>query len=75
MEREVLMKKTVRNIEQLPTRRIQEVNNFVEFMIQKADDVLITKGLQQLSSLSHSYDFLNKEPELYSINDLKVKYV
>jgi len=66
MEREVLMKKAVHNIEQLPTTRIREVNDFVEFILQKVDDSLITEGLQQLSSSSHTYDFLHNEPELYS---------
>ena len=75
MEREVLMKETIHRIEQLPTTRIQEVNNFVEFIIRKADDALITEGLKQLSFLGHTYDFLENEPELYSVNDLKVKFV
>ena len=75
MEREVIMRKTVRNIEQLPTRRIREVNDYVEFMLQKTEDVLITEGLQQLASSCHGFDFLNNEPELYSINDLKTKYL
>jgi len=75
MEREIIMEKTVRNIKQLPTKRIQEVNDFVEFILQRVDEVLITEGLQQLSSLSNSNDFLNNEPELYSVNDLKVRYI
>jgi len=74
MERDILMKKTVRNIEQLPTTHIQQVNDFVELILQKADDVLITEGLQRLSSSSHTFDFLYNEPELYSVTDLKVKY-
>ena len=75
MEREILMKKTIRRIEQLPTKRVQEVSDFVEFIIQRTDDLLITEGLQQLSSGSGSaYDFLNNEPELYSVNDLKVRF-
>jgi hypothetical protein len=74
MEREVLVKKTIDKIEQLPTTRIQEVNNFVEFIIQKFDDSLITEGLQQLSSHSNTYDFLYDEPDLYTVNDLKVKF-
>ena len=74
MEREVLMKKTFRRIEKLPTTRIREVNDFVEFIIRKTDNALITEGLQQLSSCSHAYDFLNNEPELYSVNDLKVRF-
>jgi hypothetical protein len=70
MEREVLMEK----IEKLPAKHIQKVNDFVEFIIRKADDALITEGLQRLSSSSNTYDFLNDEPELYTVNDLKVKF-
>jgi len=74
MERDVLVKNTIGKIGQLPTKRVREVSDFVEFIIQRTDDALITEGLQQLSSISHSYDFLNDEPELYSVNDLKVKF-
>ena len=75
MEREILMEKTIRKIGQLPTTRVREVNDFVEFILQRTDDALITEGLQQLASNSHhTYDFLNNEPELYSINDLKIKF-
>ena len=75
MEREVLVKRTIGRIKQLPMTRVREVDDFVEFIIRRTDDAMITKGLQQLSSISHSYDFLYDEPELYSVNDLKVKYV
>jgi len=74
MEREVLVQKTVHNIEQLPTQRIREVNDFVEFILRKSDDALITEGLQRLASSCHVYDFLRDEPEIYSVNDLKVKF-
>jgi len=74
MERTVLMKKTIGKIEQLPTIHIQEVDDFVEFLIQKTNDEMITKGLQKLSASGRTYDFLYNEPELYSIIDLKVRY-
>ena len=74
MEREILMEKTIRTIEQLPTTRVREVSDFVEFIIQRTDDALITEGLQRLSSRSQTFDFLNNEPELYSVNDLKVRF-
>ena len=74
MEREALMEKTIRKIEQLPTSRVREVNDFVEFVIRRTDDALITEGLQHLSSYSHVNDFLINEPELYSVNDLKVQF-
>ena len=75
MEREVLVKRTIRKIEQLPTTRVREISDFVEFIIRKTDDAMITEGLQQLSSNSRTYDFLSDEPELYTVSDLKVKFV
>jgi hypothetical protein len=71
MEREVIIKRTIRGIEQLPTKRIHEVNDFVEFISRRTNDALITEGLQQMSSSGHTFDFLNDEPALYSVNDLK----
>jgi len=41
------------------------LNIFFNFL-QKTEDVMITEGLQQLSSSAHSFDFLNNEPDLYS---------
>jgi hypothetical protein len=74
MEREVLVEKTIRRIEQLPLMRVREVNDFVEFIARKTDDALITEGLQQLASGSQAFDFLNDEPELYTVNDLKSRF-
>lgn len=74
MEREILINETLCGIDRLPTARIQEVNDFVEFIIRRTDDVQITEGLQNLVSSSSSFDFLSNEPELYSVNDLKKIY-
>ena len=72
---EALMQKTIRTIERLPARHVSEVNDFVEFIIRRTDDAMITEGLQQLTSCGNTCDFLHGEPELYSVNDLKVRYV
>jgi hypothetical protein len=74
MEREVLVKRMVGKIERLPTSRVQELNDFMEFIIRRTDDALITKGMQQMAVSSKVFDFLDNEPELYSVNDLKVKF-
>jgi hypothetical protein len=74
MVREVLVKRMVGKIEQLPMNRIRELNDFVEFMAYRADDALITKGLQQLAVSSSTFDFLDSEPDLYTVNDLKIRY-
>ena len=74
MEREMLMQKTVRKIEQLPTKQVQKVNDFVEFIIRRTDDAMVTEGLQQLSLCGQTYDFLYDEPDIYSVDDLKVRF-
>jgi hypothetical protein len=74
MEREVLVKKMIGKIEHLPINHIQELNDFIEFIARKNDDALLTKDLQQLTISSAAFDFLDNEPELYTINDLKVRF-
>jgi hypothetical protein len=72
MERETLMEKTIGQIERLSPKSMQEVSDFVEFIAHKSDNAMITEGLQELASIRHSFDFLYNEPEIYSVNDLKV---
>jgi len=74
MDKQILIKKTITNIQRLPATKVKEVNDFVEFLLNKIDDQILTQGIQGISSSSKSFDFLNHEPDLYSINDLKLKY-
>jgi hypothetical protein len=74
MEKDILIKKTIKNIQQLPITKVKEVNDFAEFLLNKIDDQLINEGIKNISSSSKSFDFLNNEPDLYSVEDLKVKY-
>ena len=72
---EALMQGTISKIERLPATHVREVNDFVEFIVRRADDAMITEGLQQLTSCGNTCDFMYGEPELYTVNDLKVRYV
>jgi hypothetical protein len=74
MDKTVLINKTFQNIKKLPLNQMKEVNDFAEFLLNRLDDQLITKGIQEIASSSKSYDFLTTEPELYSVNDLKEKF-
>jgi hypothetical protein len=74
MEKDVLIKKAIKNIQRLPATKVKEVNDFAEFLLNKIDDQLITEGIKKISASSKSFDFLKDEPELYSVKDLKVKY-
>ena len=74
MTRDILIKKTLDSLSRLPDQRIQEVSDFVEFLVTKIDGKLITEGIQQLAADSKSFSFLEEEEVLYSKADLKEIY-
>jgi len=74
MNRQVLIDKTVNKIRQLPDTKIQEINDFAEFLLSKIDDRIILENIQKLSSESKSFDFLKDEEDIYDVNDLKERY-
>jgi hypothetical protein len=71
MDRQTLIESTIDKISQLPDIKINEVNDFVDFLLSKIDNNIIREGIQKLTSDSKSYDFLKDEEDLYSVNDLK----
>lgn len=69
-----LVNKTILNIQKLPLNKVQEVNDFVEFLLNKIDDQIITEGIKSMVQDSKTFQFLEDEPDLYSVNDLKIRF-
>lgn len=74
MERQVMIENTFKKLNQLPDVKILEVNDFIDFLLGKTDDAILTKGIQKMTSTSKSFDFLSNEEDLYTVNDVKEKY-
>jgi hypothetical protein len=74
MNRSILIKETIDKIHQLPDIKIQEINDFAEFLLSRIDDKILLEGIQKLSSDSKAFEYLKNEEDLYSVNDLKEKY-
>jgi len=74
MTRQAIIERTIKAINQLPEDKAEEISDFADFVIKKFEDNRITESIQQLASKSQVFDFLNDEEDLYSSNDLKVKY-
>ncbi|MEK7673919.1 MAG: hypothetical protein AAB371_01840 [Patescibacteria group bacterium] len=55
----------------LNKERIEEVLSFVGFLANRNEDKSIKRGISNLASLSKSFKFLHKEPELYSLKDIR----
>lgn len=74
MDRETLIKQAIKKLNQLPESKIQEINDFADFLLSKLDDIVLQEGIQKLASDSKSFEYLKEEEELYSVNDLKERY-
>jgi hypothetical protein len=74
MNRQVLINKVIKKINQLPDNKIREVEDFADFILSKIDDKIIQEGIQRITSESKSFDFLIDEEDLYTVNDVKEKY-
>lgn len=74
MNRQHLIANTIDKIKQLPDNKLNQINDFIDFLLNKIDDKIILENLQKLSSESKSFDFLKDEEDLYNVNDLKEKY-
>ena len=74
MSKKELIEKTIAALQQLPADKVAEVSDFADFILQRNEDKQITGGIAQLSTQSKSYDFLNEEEDLYTLNDVKAPY-
>ena len=74
MNRIQLIKDTLEKIEKLPDFEIGEVNDFAGFLLSRLDDKMLVEGIQKLSTGSKTFEYLNNEDNLYSVNDIKEKY-
>lgn len=74
MTRQAIIEKTVKAINQLPAHKAEEISDFAEFVIKRYEEYLLNKGMQQLTSKSQAFDFLDEDEELYSRSDLKEVY-
>lgn len=74
MSKQELISKTVNILEQLPVEKIQEINEFADFILKKLDDKMLQDGINQLVKKGKPYDFLENEEEIYTVEDLKERY-
>lgn len=74
MNRQALINNIIEKIGHLPDEKVNEVNDFADFLLSKLDDKIISEGLKKLTYESKIFEFLKGEEDLYSVNDLKERY-
>lgn len=74
MSKKELIEKTLASLEKLPADKVAEVSDFADSILQRNEDKQVTDGIAQLSGQSKSYNFLNEEEDIYTLNDVKAPY-
>lgn len=74
MSKQELIEKTIAALQKLPVNKVAEICDFADFVLQRNEDKQITDSIAQLSKQSKSYEFLNEEEDLYTLNDVKAPY-
>jgi hypothetical protein len=74
MTKQTIIERTIHAINQLPLNKAEEIVDFVDFIIKRYEEQLLTEGIQQLASEGQTFDFLNQEEDLYTVSDLKEVY-
>ena len=74
MSKKAIIERTIKAINQLPDEKAEEVSDFIDFILKKYEEEILLKGIQQLVEESDAFQFLAEEEDLYSIDDLKVRF-
>ncbi|MFV0592829.1 MAG: hypothetical protein ACK5M7_15705 [Draconibacterium sp.] len=74
INRDLSIKNTIQKLNRLPDEKLPEVEDFIDFLLTKIDDALLTEEIQKLTSESKTFEYLAHEENLYSVEDLKEKY-
>lgn len=70
MTRQQIIEETVDILERIPLEKLEEIRNLLNEYYARREEEIFERGFKKLSSESHSYDFLEEEDEIYTVNDL-----
>jgi|9_EtaG_2_1085328.scaffolds.fasta_scaffold154978_2 hypothetical protein len=74
MEKANLIQDTVDILDRMSDEKIQEVKDYASYILKKYEEDMLQNGLTQLANQSQTYQFLEEEEDLYTVEDLKFKY-
>ncbi|RUA27884.1 MAG: hypothetical protein DSY77_16845 [Bacteroidetes bacterium] len=74
MEKANLIQDTIDILDKMSDEKILEVKDYASYLLKKYKENMLQNGLIELANQSQSYKFLEQEEELYTVEDLKIKY-
>ena len=74
MTQSSLIENTLSTLSKLPTEKVVEVADFADFVLKRHEELLLQQGITQIVGDSQVFAFLADEEDLYTRDDLKVRF-
>lgn len=74
MNKQSIIERTLKAINQLPEDKAEEISVFADFLMKRYDEQKLTEGIQKLAANSQAFNFLNNDEDIYTEDDLKEVY-
>lgn len=71
MDKQELIKESILKMNKLSEGKLQEVEDFIDFLLSKIENETLDQGIQKLTDDSSAFDYLKEDEELYNESDLK----
>ena len=74
MTQSAVIENTISALSKLPVEKAEEVADFADFVLKKHEESLLQEGITQIVGDSEVFAFLADEEDLYTRDDLKVRF-
>lgn len=74
MSKTELIEKTIASMNQLSENELKEIHDFAEFLLLRIQKKILSEEVTEMNVNSKSFKFLADDKDIYTVNDLKVKY-
>ena len=74
MTQSAVIENTISTLSKLPVEKAEEVADFADFVLKKHEESLLQEGITQIVGDSEVFAFLADDEDLYTRDDLKVRF-
>ena len=74
MTQSAVIENTISTLSKLPVEKAEEVADFADFVLKRHEESLLQEGITQIVGDSQVFAFLADEEDLYTRDDLKVRF-
>lgn len=74
MTRETIIQRTLEVLSKLPNERANEIADFADYIMKKYEEEILQNGIQKLTADSKTFEYLQNDENIYTLNDVKERY-